>query len=259
MRIILSLLVCLLVACTGNNNGDRSLSVRDSSELKTEPIENIDSINSAKLSVMPEKVDTTDLERAILKQGLVDIQQLSNEVVVDMKYSTEDNFLNEDVYEDYDKCYLLADVAKRLVQAQDIIMDKHPQLRLLLFDCVRPRSVQYKMWEIVKGTDQQKYVAPPGGTGSMHNYGAAVDLGLTHLDTGIVDMGTPFDFFGELAQPRYEVGFVKSGKLDAVHLSNRRILRAAMLESGFHGILSEWWHFNGFPRKEVKKKYQPVE
>ena len=153
----------------------------------------------------------------------------------------------------------LPDVAERLANAQEMIMKDHPRLRLLIFDCVRPRSVQMKMWDIVKGTDQQKYVAFPGGSGSMHNYGAAVDLGLVHLDSGVVDMGTNFDFFGDLAQPRYEDKFAKEGKLTVEQVNNRRILRAAMLQYGFHGILSEWWHFNGFLREEVKERFQIVE
>ena len=72
-------------------------------------------------------------------------------------------------------------------------------------------------------------------------------------------MGTPFDFFGDLAQPRYEDRFVKEGKLSQVQVENRRILRWAMIRAGFHGILSEWWHFNAFPREEVKARFGMVE
>ena len=258
MRIVLVLLACILIACSDTQTSSENSSSIEPEKAMVDSLFVTDSIEK-NAEILLEKRDTSALELNIIEQGLLDIHQLSAEVVVDMKYSTTDNFIGEDVYGDFDKCYLLADVAERLVQAQQIIMKEHPRLRLLVFDCVRPRSVQYKMWEIVKGTDQQKYVAPPGGSGSIHNYGAAVDLGLTHLDTGVVDMGTPFDYFGELAQPRYEDQFVKSGKLKAVHVRNRRILRAAMLASDFHGILSEWWHFNGFPRQEVKKKFQLLE
>ena len=151
------------------------------------------------------------------------------------------------------------EVAEKLALLKASIKKKDERLSIIVFDCVRPRSVQYNMWEIVKGTDQQKYVAAPGGSGSMHNYGAAVDLSLIHLDTGYVDMGTPFDFFGDLAQPRYEEQYLKEGKISQDQFNNRRLFRAAMLQAGFHGILSEWWHFNAFPREEVKKKYQIVE
>lgn len=199
------------------------------------------------------------LEQKLKEQGLVNVTELQEEFQLAIKYSTEDNFLARDVYGDFDQCYLQPEVAEMLVQAQNLIRAEHPRLRLLLFDCVRPRSVQYQMWEIVKGTEQQKYVAAPGGGGSMHNYGAAVDLGLVHLDTGLVNMGTPFDFFGEQAQPRYETRFLVSGNLTQAQVENRLILRQAMRAAGFHMINSEWWHFNAFDRPEVRRRYQIVE
>jgi len=206
-----------------------------------------------------EKPDTTELEHTLISQGLVNILDVAPDIQVEMKYSTDDNFLHEDVYEEYSHCYLQKEVAEKLKKVQASIKQVDERLSIIVFDCVRPRSVQYKMWEIVKGTEEQKYVAAPGGSGSMHNYGAAVDLSLVHLDTGYVDMGTPFDFFGKLAQPRFEEQYLKEGKLSKDQFTNRRIMRAAMLQAGFHGILSEWWHFNAFPREVVKKKYQIVE
>lgn len=207
----------------------------------------------------PAKPDTSSLVWKLGQQGLIDILEVDATVMVDVKYSTEDNFLNRDVYGDYDACFLQKEAAQKLAKADSFLKADHPDLRLLIHDCVRPRSVQYEMWEIVKGTDQQQYVAPPGGSGSMHNYGAAVDLALYHVDTGLVDMGTPYDFFGKLAQPRYEDGFVKQGKLTQAQVDNRRVLRWAMIQAGFHGILSEWWHFNAFSRDSVRKWYKIVE
>ena len=218
-----------------------------------------DSIVVPQAPELPPPPDTTELEYTLIQQGLVNMNTVDESVIQQMMYSTKDNFMNADVYGDFDACYLQPEVAERLAKAQQCLQKKDSLLSIIVFDCVRPRSVQYKMWEIVKDTDQRKYVAAPGGGGSMHNYGAAVDLGLWHLDTGLVDMGTPFDFFGELAQPRYEDRFLKSGELSAQQISNRRTLRACMLQAGFHGILSEWWHFVGFPRKEVRAKYQIVE
>ncbi len=203
--------------------------------------------------------DTSELERTLIRQGLVNAANLESSFVVRMMYSTPDNFMGEDVYGDYDHCYLQPEVAQKLVKAQRWLMEQRPDLRLILFDCVRPRSVQYQMWEIVKGTDQQNYVAPPGGSGSMHNYGAAVDLGLYHIDSGLVDMGTSFDYFGPLAQPRYEARFLRSGELSQAHIDHRAILRQAMRQAGFQGIMSEWWHFIGFDRDQVRRRYQIVE
>ena len=85
---------------------------------------------------------------------------------------------------------------------------------LVIFDSLRPFSVQLKMWEIVKGTDMEKYVASPSND-SSHNYGTAVDVSIASNHSGgfsLLDMGTSFDFFGPLAEPRYENRFLKEKK-----------------------------------------------
>lgn len=248
----------ILFACTSpSTDRQATTSLSDLDTTSTGIIPEADGQIAVPETAAPEP-DTSELERTILQQGLVNILSIDPEIQTDVKYSTEDNFMGEDLYGDYAACYLQPVVAEMLAQAQQFVHVDHPNLDLLIFDCVRPRSVQYKMWELVKGTDKQNYVAPPGA-GSMHNYGAAIDLGLVHRDSGLVDMGTPYDFFGPAAQPRYEVEFVKTGKLSQQQLDNRRILRAAMLKAGFHGILSEWWHFNAFDREQVRKRFQPVE
>jgi D-alanyl-D-alanine dipeptidase len=114
------------------------------------------------------------------------------------------------------------------------------------------------MWDIVKGTDQQQYVASPKA-GSMHNYGASVDLTLATVEGEPLDMGTPFDFFGPLAQPRFEQKYLETGDLTETQVRNRRILRASMMKAGFQGILSEWWHFNAFARDTIKARFKAVE
>ncbi|MEL6851867.1 MAG: M15 family metallopeptidase [Bacteroidota bacterium] len=251
-------MVAILFACQdpGTNSSSENPPQQDSQAVQIMPPD-LDTA-ALVLETAPPR-DTSALERRLIKQGLVNFIDYAPEAIIDMKYSTKDNFMAEDVYEDFAECYLQKEVAERLSKAQDLIMAKHPRIRLLIYDCVRPRTVQHKMWEVVKDSYQKKYVAAPGGGGSMHNYGAAVDLGLVHLDTGVVDMGTDFDFFGELAQPRYEEKFVAEGVFSKSQLVNRRIMRAALLEVGFHGILSEWWHFVGFPRDTVRARYKIVE
>lgn len=245
---------CLFLACQPSSSTQNETSPPSEDSLRSKEV--IDSIPAAPIPSVP---DTTELERTLIRQGLVNMNTVNKTVIQRMMYSTEDNFMQADVYGDFDACYLQPEVAERLSFAQNCLQEKDEQLSIIVFDCVRPRSVQFKMWEIVKDTDQRKYVAAPTGGGSMHNYGAAVDLGLWHLDTGLVDMGTSFDFFGELAQPRYEDKFLKTGELSKEQVANRRALRACMLQAGFHGILSEWWHFVGFPRKEVRANYKIVE
>jgi D-alanyl-D-alanine dipeptidase len=189
---------------------------------------------------------------------LVDIRTLDKDVLVQLKYSTTDNFMKADAYGDLEKCYLRPEVAKMLAKAQRILKKEHPGLSLLVFDCVRPRNIQRKMWALVKGTDLQQYVADPD-KGSIHNYGAAVDLTVCDESGKEIDIGTPFDFFGDLAQPRLEEKFLNEKKLTEEQIRNRMILRKAMEDAGFIPLEIEWWHFNAFPSSVIKEKYSIIE
>jgi D-alanyl-D-alanine dipeptidase len=205
-----------------------------------------------------ESGEAPNLEDNLKKQGLVDIQSLEKNIMVELKYSTADNFMKADAYGDLEKCYLRPEAAKMLADAQRILKKEHPGLSLLVLDCVRPRNIQRKMWALVKGTNLQQYVADPD-KGSIHNYGAAVDLTVCDESGKEIDMGTPFDFFGDLAQPRLEEKFLKEKKLTEEQIKNRMILRKAMKEAGFIPLEIEWWHFNAFPNKTIKEKYSIIE
>jgi D-alanyl-D-alanine dipeptidase len=190
--------------------------------------------------------------------GLVDVQTTCPDVVVELKYATADNFLGRNVYGSLTRCYLVREAALKLADAQKRLTALKPGWRLKIFDGARPRRIQAAMWETVKGTPQQPYVANPE-TGSMHNHGAAVDLSLVD-DTGReADMGTPFDFFGDLAQPRWEEKFLEQGRLTAAQVANRRLLRTVMSDAGFLPISGEWWHFDAFPKDEVRRRFKIIE
>ncbi len=113
------------------------------------------------------------------------------------------------------------------------------------------------MWERVKNTPQRIYVASPE-RGSLHNYGVAVDVSLVDETGQELDMGTPVDFFGELAWPRYEKRFLREGKLSPAQVSNRLLLREVMCEAGFSPIEIEWWHCQLCTREEAAKKYSII-
>ena len=194
----------------------------------------------------------------MLDQGLIDIHSLAPDILVELKYSSTDNFLGRDTYGPLETCYLQKEAANKLRIAQGLLKRSNPDLTLLVYDGARPRSVQRKMWAIVGGTKQQDYVANPD-RGSVHNYGCAVDLTIADSDGKPLDMGTPFDYFGELAQPKFESRFLESGKLSRHQVENRELLRNVMIEAGFKMISNEWWHFNALPVKEARAKYGIVE
>lgn len=192
--------------------------------------------------------------------GLVDSKKLVSRLYVDLKYATTDNFLKRNVYGDLKQCYLQQDAAQMLAKADKSLQAIDKNLHLIAYDCARPRRVQRQMWDVVKGTPQQGYVANPNRrVGSIHNYGCAIDLGLAQADGTALDMGTAFDFFGDLAQPRKEIGYYGKGKLNAKQLGNRLLLRYVMVSAGFIPISNEWWHFNCATPSETRIRYPIIE
>jgi D-alanyl-D-alanine dipeptidase len=130
----------------------------------------------------------------------------------------------------------------------------------VMYDCARPKSVQMKMWNVVKGTSQQGYVADPTRPpGSMHNRGCAVDISIYDAEKKMpLDMGTPYDFFGKLAEPRHEHEEWKSGRLSLEAWANRLLLRQVMLQAGFRPLAHEWWHFDCADVRTAIQKYDVI-
>lgn len=173
-------------------------------------------------------------QRRAFRKEFVNIQTLSSDIILDIKYATADNFLKQAVY-DCPQCYLRKATAEALVAAQKEFVKRGYSLKL--FDCYRPLSVQKKMWKILPGTH---YVANPA-KGSKHNRGAAVDLTLVDLATGKeLDMGTPFDTFSPRAHHTYT-------QLPKEVLDNRKLLKEVMDKYNFKSIYSEWWHYEYRP------------
>ena len=201
------------------------------------------------------------LEASMVKQGLVDVQQADPSILVDLKYTTTDNFVHKDVYGELTKAYLQPMAALKLAAASRYLQAKHPDLRLLVYDAARPRTAQVKLWNALPDMPERQrrqYVADPK-EGSIHSYGCAVDLTVATKDGTPLDMGTPFDYFGELAYPSREANLLQAGKLTQKQLANRQILRTAMLRAGFTRIEYEWWHFNARSRSRAKATYRIVE
>jgi D-alanyl-D-alanine dipeptidase len=201
-----------------------------------------------------------DLEQSLIDAGLVDVEVIIPGVFVDLKYSTTDNFFGEDVYGELTRCYIQPVVAEMLKKSHEKLQADHPELTFLIYDGVRPQSVQQILWDNLDKPDSIKplYVANPQ-VGGLHNFGVAVDLTLAHADTGeALDMGTGYDYFGYPAYPDREEQMLQEGKITEEHIANREILRKVMKHGGFTGIGSEWWHFNAFSRKEAAEKFGMV-
>ena len=161
---------------------------------------------------------------------LVDIQVVNPHIQIEIRYATSNNFMKETLYPKA-RCLLRAEVAEKINRVQESL--EKQGLGLKIFDGYRPLSVQKKMWAKFP---LDGYVANPA-KGSNHNRGAAVDLTLVDKEGRELPMPSDYDEFSERAHRDYAGGTEEQRK-------NRQILEDEMTKEGFHGISTEWWHFD---------------
>jgi D-alanyl-D-alanine dipeptidase len=181
--------------------------------------------------------------RAEVFNNLVDVQALDPDILVDLRYADENNFMNRQVYPDKSRALLRRETAIKLIKANEIF--KKDGYTIKIWDAYRPLSVQRIMWE---HSPLPGYIAHPD-TGSKHNRGAAVDMTLVDEEGRELEMPTGFDDFSEKAARDY-----------ANHSSKVRenidYMTRVMVSCGFRGIRTEWWHFedldaNNYPLLDV--------
>ena len=195
-----------------------------------------------------------DYEERMRKAGLVDIQSLDDEIEVLLKYATEDNFVGQNMYGTLRKAFFRPHFAKKIVEAQRLLRERHSDYSLLIYDAARPLSVQKRMRKAVEGTPLTAYVAD-GTRGGRHNYGVAVDLTIIDGNGQPLDMGAPFDHFGReawigtdknttLASYKAYVEWQrKEGIISDEAARNRTLLLEVMDAVGLRPYAKEWWHY----------------
>lgn len=216
-------------------------------------------------------------ESKMEEYNLIDIQSLDSTILVELKYSTTDNFVGEDMYGELEKAYFVKSFADRVVIAQRILKSRHPEYTLLIYDATRPISVQRHMRKIVEGTEFEGFVAD-GTRGGRHNYGVAVDLTIATCDGTPLDMGAGFDDFSDAASVkgtpdssdpktrtldiyrRHARQQVERGIITLEAAENRLLLIEVMLEAGLYPYRREWWHFEEIISiTETRSKYKLVD
>lgn len=176
---------------------------------------------------------------------------------VDLRYATPGNFTGRDLYSPLDCAWLHRDAAAALETSLAWLRAQHPGTGMLVLDALRPQRVQEQLWASLQGTNLLEYLADPV-RGSIHSFGMAVDITLTDADGNELDMGTPFDDLSERSHPIREESLLARGELTAAQIDNRKRLRAAMQHGGWHGINSEWWHFDCDDRNLVRATYARI-
>ena len=182
--------------------------------------------------------------------GFVVLSDLVPGIVQEIRYHSTYNFVGDRIDGYEEPIALMTREAARALKSVAGEMAAWG-FRLKVFDAYRPaRAVKhFVLWGIddldlrmkpffYPGLDkgdlfEQGYIAKK----SAHSRGSTIDLTLLEMSTGKeVDMGGPFDFFGEVSHPDY------SGVTDEQR-ENRMILQGAMTRCGFEPIDCEWWHF----------------
>ena len=176
---------------------------------------------------------------------------------VDLRYATAANFMGRDMYSPLDCAWAHRDALDGLTRAIAWLTRQRRNAYLCVLDALRPQRVQEAMWAALDGTPLTEYLASPE-RGSIHSFGMAIDATLTDADGQEFDMGTSFDDMTELSHPTLEAAFLRAGALDDEQVSNRHLLREAMRRGGFHGIGTEWWHFDCGDRVAVRANYARV-
>ena len=229
-------------------------------EYVEEIIEDTLTVEDTLVEEVIEEIIIDSLEQSIIDAGLINIQDSIPGILVELKYATTDNFMDTAIYGNLKRCYLQPDVVMSLKKCQEYLQEKDSTLTLLVYDGVRPRSVQQFMWDILDMpiNEKTKFVSNPAN-GSLHNYGAAVDLTIATTDGIPLDMGAGYDDIRKIAYPRHEKAYLDSGLITQEHIDNRNLLRETMKAGGFWGIQTEWWHFNRYNRAKAKELFDIVE
>ncbi|MBQ6019465.1 MAG: M15 family metallopeptidase [Clostridia bacterium] len=171
-------------------------------------------------------------------------------VVQEIRYYSTYNFIGERIDGYEEPCALLTLDAARALKAVSNELNLRGY-RLKIFDAYRPAQAvkHFALWGL-EDTDirmkpyfypdlekQELFTQGYIATRSSHSRGSTVDLTLLDMTTGKeLDMGGPFDLFGEISHPDYR-GITEE------QYANRMLLQKEMVRCGFQPLDCKWWHF----------------
>lgn len=205
------------------------------------------------MSVSPAMIRVEDIARDPAFRRLATLHG----VVVSLRYATTNNFAGMNLYGTMDCAWLRGEAAEGLEMAAAWLAGQRPGWRILLLDALRPQRVQEAIWNDVAGSEMEHYFANPQ-RGSIHSFGMAVDVTLLDPLGAEADMGSGFDEMVPASHPALHAELLQSGRLTREQHGQRETLAAAMAHGGFHGIPTEWWHFDHGDRERVRRELPRV-
>ncbi len=188
-----------------------------------------------------------------LPQGFVYVEEKIPNIVLEIRYASNDNFVGKPVDGYLKARSILTEQAAVALSGVQEDLNKFG-LGLKVFDTYRPqRAVNHfvrwaadlkdvkmrkKYFPNVKKEDLFKdgYIAEKSG----HSRGSTVDLTLVALEKSQppkeFKMGTTFDYFGPESWP-------DNPTRTPLERANRLLLKTLMEKHGFKSYDKEWWHF----------------
>lgn len=225
----------VLAGCLGTGEASKTVPVNetaaetDSGEVSTEeePVVTKEESTADGTSAAAE----TDQEVTEPDVGdYVRVRDYIPDIVVDLKYATEDNFTGQVIY-DFREAYLRYGTVLKLMQVQEQLKEQGYGLKI--WDAYRPFYAQERLWEVYP---DPVYVANPAKGKRGHNLGNTVDITLVYTDGTEVLMPTGFDDFSTRADRDYS-------EIEEEAAANARLLEETMYANGFTGYQGEWWDF----------------
>jgi zinc D-Ala-D-Ala dipeptidase len=197
-------------------------------------------ITKSKNEIAVENTPVQPQSKAIKEiNGLVSVLDMDESLIIDLKYSTTDNFTGKKIYPT-NVCVLQKETAQKLAKANEEF--KKSGYRIKIWDAYRSVYVQQIFWDIVK---DDRFVANPATGGSKHNSGTAVDITLVDSTGNELKMPSKFDDFSTNA-------YRNNLKMDESAKENLDYLTNIMKKSGFITISTEWWHFEDSSYEKYK-------
>ena len=190
---------------------------------------------------------------AQVPKGFASLSSSIEDIVIEAKYKTQDNFTGRPV-KGYDKLELMLTIEaiEALKAAQrEFVQDGYA---IKVFDAYRPQKAvdDFVQWAAFENDTLNKQAFYPNlkkselfplgyiAARSGHSRGSTIDLTLVYLKgekaLEEVDMGSSYDYFGEKSHVFYE-------DITAKQKAARMYLRNVMLKHSFQPYEKEWWHF----------------
>ena len=168
----------------------------------------------------------------ILHSELIDVRLFVPGIEIYQIFGTDENFTGQRLYTRPVPVMQLPAAVKLADAARAFARDGY---RIKLYDCYRPKSVQYILYDIVQDS---RYIANPYNSASNHNRAAAIDMTLIGPDGVELEFPTPMHTFGRIVHRDSE------GLWTAEQRQNVDYMTEVMLGCGFRLITTEWWHFS---------------